>query len=80
MGKEDKWYDYLERERLNCVVASQDWIKLFLEAIVEHLPLEESDHAPLFIQMEGKMVTCRKSLGDGSIQLSSCQGRLGIKY
>ncbi|KAF3449229.1 hypothetical protein FNV43_RR09957 [Rhamnella rubrinervis] len=42
------------KERLDRAVANHDWICGFPEAVVEHLAIEVSDHAPILINLAGK--------------------------
>ena len=49
----------LIKERLDRAVASRSWIHRFPQAVVEHLPLEESDHCPIVIKSEGATKTSK---------------------
>ncbi|XP_048336347.2 uncharacterized protein LOC125424078 [Ziziphus jujuba] len=53
-GKRFTWENKQEgrayiKERLDRDLASQDWISLFSDATIHHLPMEQSDHAPILL-------------------------------
>lgn len=48
------------RERLDRVVANGEWIDLFPRCVVHHLDLEESDHLPILLKLDGEEETKRR--------------------
>lgn len=62
MGPKYTWMrgrdiDNFKGARLDRAVSSTDWLSLFPNAKVHHLPLYNSDHAPLLISLDNKPVT-----------------------
>jgi hypothetical protein len=48
------------KERLDRGLASRDWLHLFPNALVQHLPAAASDHNPIFVNTEGTYSTLPK--------------------
>lgn len=45
------------RERLDKGLANGDWASLFLRALIRNLPRHNSDHAPIFLELDGALGT-----------------------
>lgn len=53
--------------RLDRGVCTIDWRELFPEALVKHLPIIQSDHAPLLVQLSDR----RKNMGNGPFRFQA---------
>lgn len=47
-------------EHLDKVFPNEQWLKLFPNASIFHLPKTHSDHNPLLVQLIPKLVYCNK--------------------
>lgn len=45
-------YGFHILERLDRLFANYDWLSLFLESVVRHLPRTQSDHTPLLLTLQ----------------------------
>jgi len=57
--------DFHVRERLDRVVATNDWRLSFPNAIVQNLSISVSKHSPISLRTEGAIKSCRTSVGRG---------------
>lgn len=58
MGKRFTWENRQEgvayiKERLDKFLSNEDWLNIYLDATVEHLGTEVSNHTPILINTEG---------------------------